>query len=334
MNHIWNLPFIEFMPFNELVEDRPILLVASEPAWQAVKSHLPTVLSFDQMIFATDATLGMWNTHLSELSNIDQKKPQVIYAIGGGLAVDEAKFLACQTNLPLVCMPTALSVDAFFTWASGIRRDGCVQYIETKSPEKVIIDFTVLGDAPPAIRSAGICDILSIATGCWDWQFADEKGQNPPGMDFIPYVYANAQTIFQGALDCAEAAGEGDAQGLKQLLNCLCLEVQLCNQIGHSRPEEGSEHYFAYAAEYEIGHGFPHGDLVGPGIMIMAQEQGQDINPIRKALMECHIPMNSIHPSTTRRILQMLPDYCTRHRLPFGIAHMLSDQAHRTPEVQ
>ena len=43
------------------------------------------------------------------------------------------------------------------------------------------------------------------------------------------------------------AAGTG--RGLKCLYDCLAMEVQLCNQIGHARPEEGSEHYFAYCAE-------------------------------------------------------------------------------------
>ncbi|MFQ5435295.1 MAG: hypothetical protein ACE5FD_10510 [Anaerolineae bacterium] len=45
------------------------------------------------------------------------------------------------------------------------------------------------------------------------------------------------------------------------------MEVQLCNQIGHARPEEGSEHYFAYAVENVMGKGLPHGDLVGCPLM-------------------------------------------------------------------
>ena len=55
--------------------------------------------------------------------------------MGGGLAADAAKYIARQLGLPMACLPTALSVDAFLTAASGIRRDGCVTYIETKPPE-------------------------------------------------------------------------------------------------------------------------------------------------------------------------------------------------------
>lgn len=64
-------------------------------------------------------------------------------------------------------------------------------------------------------------------------------------------------------------------EGLKTLYDCRAMEVQLCNQVGHFRPEEGTEHYFAYAVENEMGHGRPDGDLVGPAILLVAKLQGQ-----------------------------------------------------------
>jgi glycerol-1-phosphate dehydrogenase [NAD(P)+] len=219
-------------------------------------------------------------------------------------------------------MPTALSVDAFLTAASGIRRDGCVHYILTKVPERLVLDFDVLAAAPAWIRAAGITDVLSIATGSWDWKFAHERRRNPAGMEFIPWVYDNAQSILRGVTDCAEAAGRGDRQGLKSLYDCLAMEVQLCNQIGHARPEEGSEHYFAYCVEQFTGPGWPHGDLVGPGILLMAERQGQDTHAYETALRSCHIPLDRIPPEVVRRTITQLPDYCRKHALPFGIAHV------------
>ena len=62
-----------------------------------------------------------------------------------------------------------------------------------------------------------------------------------PGMEFIPWAYANAQSILQGALDCAEAAGRGDCAVLKMLYDCLALEVQLCNQIGQGVLHDGGK---------------------------------------------------------------------------------------------
>jgi glycerol-1-phosphate dehydrogenase [NAD(P)+] len=187
------------------------------------------------------------------------------------------------------------------------------------------LDLDIIAKAPVSIRAAGITDVISIATGCWDWKFAHEKGKNPPGMEFIPWVFENAQSILHGVLDCAEAAGQGDKAGLKHLYNCLAMEVQLCNQIGHARPEEGSEHYFAYAVENRMGPGLPHGDLVGPGILLMARLQGQATDPLETALRTCHIPMDGIPQDVIDDTLNELPAYCIKHNLAFGIAHTLGE---------
>ena len=314
-----NLPVASLSPFSEIDEKRPVLLVTSPPAWNAVRDRLPG-LRVNARLEPVEATTAAWD---SQLASVKDSPGEVLYSVGGGLTADAAKYFAARLDLPLVVLPTALSVDAFLTAASGIRRGGCVEYIPTKVPENLVLDLDVIASAPAWIRAAGITDVLSIATGCWDWKFAHAGGRNPSGMEFIPWVYENAQSILQGVIDCAEAAGQGDRQGLKCLYDCLAMEVQLCNQIGHARPEEGSEHYFAYCAEQFTGPGWPHGDLVGPGILLMAERQGQDIRPYQAALRACNIPLDRIPPEAVRQTLAQLPDYCEKHGLAFGLAHTL-----------
>lgn len=318
MKQIWNLPKVELMPFSEIDEKRSVLLVTSSPAWNAVKDKLH--LNITAKIEVKEATTEYWDDLQSEIVN---RKLEIVYAVGGGLVADASKYIASKLNLPLVVLPTALSVDAFITAASGIRKDGCVYYIETKVPENLILDLDTIANAPASIRAAGITDVMSIATGAWDWKFAHERGKNPQGMEFVPWVYDNAQSILSGVLDCAEAAGRGDREGLKTLYDCLAMEVQLCNQVGHARPEEGSEHYFAYAVENETGHGMPHGDLVGPAILLIARLQGQDTSQLEKALKACSIPLNNISQSAIEKTTKSLSAYCERHKLAFGIAHTL-----------
>ncbi len=314
------------MPFSDIEEPRPTLVVTSAPAWGAVKRHLRGLKIADRLE-VTEATTQQWDDLLSlmEIRNsVMLDRPlEVIYAIGGGLVADAAKYMAQKLDLPITVLPTALSVDAFITAASGIRRDGCVYYIETKVPENLVLDLDIIAAAPAHIRAAGITDVMSIATGSWDWKFAHEQGKNPPGMEFIPWVYDNAQSILNGVLDCAEAAGRSDRDGLKTLYDCLAMEVQLCNQVGHARPEEGSEHYFAYCAENFTGHGWPHGDLVGPGIMIMSKLQGQDPGRLESALKACNVPLDRIPTEITDKTLKNLPSYCKKHGLAFGLAHTL-----------
>jgi glycerol-1-phosphate dehydrogenase [NAD(P)+] len=320
---IWNLPLVEYLPFDEILEDRPVALVTTEGAWEAVADDLDH-FDIPWRTQVSTATVQHFATITSQLQGFtDDTAALVIYAVGGGLAVDAAKYMANTLDLPLICLPTALSVDAFLTWASGIRHNGCVQYLETKPPNRLIVDVDILAVAPKGIRAAGICDILSIATGLWDWEYAAELGQNPKGMELIPWIADAAQAILDGALECAEAAGSGDAEGLKQLLDCLALEVQLCNQIGHSRPEEGSEHYFAYSVENLLRKGYPHGDLVGPGILLMAEFQDQDTTNLEHALQACHIPLENISEDVVGATLVGLPEYVRYHNLPYRIAHEL-----------
>lgn len=316
MQHCWPIPKIEYCAFQEIVEERSVALLYSGPAWEAVKARLQLPIAWKAEV--REASEAHWQALAAGFTG------EIIYAVGGGLVVDAAKYLAARLQLPLVCLPTALSVDAFLTWASGIRRDGGVYYLETKPPERVLIDFAVLAAAPPSIRAAGICDVLSIATGLADWRLAHARGKNPAHMPYIAYVDQIAQGILQGALDCAEAAGRGAEDGLKQLLDCLALEVQLCNLIGHSRPEEGSEHYFAYSVENIMGKGLPHGDLVGPGIVLLAGLQGQDVAPLKKALLDCQIPLTNIPADVIQTTLHALPEYSRYHHLPYGIAHELT----------
>ncbi len=320
---IWNLPSVEYLPFDEIEEDRPVALFTTEGAWEAVADDL-THLDIVWRTKVTEAIVQHFATTTSHLQGFTSDHPAlVIYAVGGGLAVDAAKYCANTFNLPLVCLPTALSVDAFLTSASGVRHAGCVQYIETKPPDRLIVDVDVIAVAPEGVRVAGICDVMSIATGLWDWEYAAELGKNPDGMELIPWVADAAQAILDGALECAEAAGAGDADGIKQLLDCLALEVQLCNQIGHSRPEEGSEHYFAYSVENFLRKVLPHGDLVGPGILLMAEFQDQDTDDLEHALKACHVPLENIPEDVVGATLVGLPEYVRKHELPYGIAHEL-----------
>lgn len=315
MSHVWPIPKIEYTPWTDIAENRVAGLVYTPPLDELYGNRLR--MDFASRLSVEEASIAHW----SDLAK--QFEGGVVYALGGGLAVDAAKYVAMQRNAPLISLPTAISVDAFWTWASGYREKGCVRYIETAPPERVVIDWDVIQAAPEHIRAAGICDVLSIATGCFDWMYANQRGKNAPHTPYIPYIFDMAQAILHGSIGCAASAGRGETEGLKTLIGCLAMEVQMCNLIGHSRPEEGSEHYFAYSAENIMGKGLPHGDLVGPGIFLLAHIQGQDTAPLRAALEACKIPLHNIPRDVVLQTLQELPDYCNEQELPFSIAHEL-----------
>ncbi len=320
---IWNLPVVDFIPFDELEEERPVALVTTSAAWDTVKDdlkHLDIVWRAD----VTEPIVQQWANLTMDLQKTALgDREMTIYAVGGELPVESAKYIAHHTNLELICLPTWLSADSFLTSTSSARAQGSVTPLETKPPERLIIDVDVLAVSPAELRAAGICDLLSIATALWDWELAAEEGKNPEGMELVPWAADAAQAILDGALECAEAAGAGEADGLKQLLDCMALSVQLCNQIGHTRPIEGSEHFFAYAIENYLRKKLPHAHLVATGILLMAEFQEQDPYHLEQALKVCHIPLDTIPDDAVGLALHGLPEYVGKHAFPYSIAHDL-----------
>jgi glycerol-1-phosphate dehydrogenase [NAD(P)+] len=315
VNRTYPLPDIVYQPLIELNEPREATVVYSLAAWHAIETSLR--LRVAARIEVTVAEQDVWETLVPSV------RGQVIYAIGGGLATDAVKYFGLRTGLPAVSIPTALSVKAFFTWTAGVREHGQLKYLETGPVERLLIDFDVLAEAPPKLRTSAIAECLSIATAVWDWRFAEQQGQNPPTTAFVDYADSVAQSVLKGALDTAQEVGQGDPTAIKYLIDCLCLQVRLCNQIGHNRPQEGSEHYFAFVAEQVLGRTVPHSELLAPGILMMAALQGQDTSGLRQALEVCHVPLNTLSRAQIEEIIRRLPDYCEAHQVPYGVAYTL-----------
>ncbi len=338
---IGQLPSIVKCAFVDINEKRDAVVLTTEPAWAVVNG---IAVHPKQLIYVD----GNTNAYMATLA--EACEGEVIYGIGGGLAIDAAKYVASTNELPLVALPTILSTDAFLTDATGVRENGCVRYLSSKSPDTVIIDMDLLCNAPAPMRASGAADVLSIATAMWDWQEAEKMGENPPSQQITPQIIDIGATLLQTLLDNAREIGRGTPTGLKLLLDLLCMEVQLCYLCGHSRVEEGSEHHFVYAIENrltsvkqastESAHGNDgtvlHGELVGLGILLMAALQSQPSWTQYRHALEClQINYRPLGLSTDAiaETLIGLSDYVTEHQLPYTVATTLRitpDIAERT----
>ncbi|HRF95826.1 MAG TPA: iron-containing alcohol dehydrogenase, partial [Aggregatilineales bacterium] len=89
-----------------------------------------------------------------------------------GLVCDVAKYIGYKRNLPVVGVPTVLSVDGFFTGIVATRDRGTVVYQDTGPATTVVIDWDVVRSAPAHFRGTGIAEILSMVTGLLDWRYA------------------------------------------------------------------------------------------------------------------------------------------------------------------
>ena len=327
---IGRLPSIVTGAFADVKERREAVVFTTEPAWKAVKG---IEINPHQLIYVDG------NTAETMAALADVCDGETVYGIGGGLAIDTAKYVASANELPLIAIPTILSTDAFLTDATGVRENGCVQYRPTKAPDTVIVDMDMLCNAPAAMRASGAVDVLSIATALWDWQEAEKMGENPSDQQITPQAVAIGETLLQTLLENAREIGNGTPKGLKLLLDLLCMEVQLCHLCGHSRVEEGSEHYFSYALERHLTSvntgNLLHGELVGLGILLMAALQSQPWMQYRHALecLQINYRPSAVASEAIADTLINLSEYVAQHKLPYTVATTLRitpDIAERT----
>ncbi len=200
-----------------------------------------------------------------------------VFGIGGGSALDHAKYTAWTRKLPLILVPSLLSVDAAFTKAVGVREGSRVRYVGEVYPDHLLVDYPLIQAAPPLLNRAGAGDILSIFTALWDWKEAGAR----LGEAYFPDVAARSARLLERLLEKGEALRDVTPEGLRLLAELYVEEVRLCEMVGNSRPEEGSEHYLAYCIEAQTGGHYLHGQLVALCILVAGAAQGQDIGPVR-----------------------------------------------------
>ncbi len=189
-----------------------------------------------------------------------------VVGVGGGTAMDVAKWISWRRELPLVQLPTLASVDACFTRMSALRDGERVRYEGDAVPEEVLIDYEILGSAPSALLSAGIGDVLSCLTAIADWKLAVGKGIAPAWNE----EGASASARYIDALEAAapEIAVRSES-GIRSLMELHREIGWRCHNLGHARFEEGSEHFFAYCFEAVTGRTIMHGELVVMGVLAM-----------------------------------------------------------------
>lgn len=237
-----------------------------------------------------------------------------VIGVGGGTALDAAKFVAWRRGLPLVLAPSILSVDAAFTESAGVRVDGRVQYMGAVEPEEIVVDPDLIRTAPPALNRAGIGDLLSCHTAIRDWRIAEEDGH--PAGPAVPWD-APLGAFGQATLRAVElGAGEIGAvtdRGIELLAGGFARVGAACNRAGHARFEEGSEHFFAYALEAQTGRTYVHGELIAFATLALAIVQDNWPQKVAAILHKAQVRSDAAHLGMDEalfvRVLTRLPWY-------------------------
>jgi len=250
------------------------LAVVNDPPWTLLSAELGS----------PDAVINAWDMDLAHLESLVWQVPystDTVVGIGGGTAMDTAKYLAWKCDRRLIQIPSIASVDAGFTDAVGVRINKQVKYIGSIRPEQVIIDLELMRSAPVHLNRAGIGDVLSCHTGLEDWRISCEAGQG--------FAWDEpAAALGRQLLDELEAAAPdicaASDDGLRMLTSAYNRVGAAGTAVGHARFEEGSEHFFAYAYESNTGAHPIHGEMISLATLAMATIQGHDPERVRRII--------------------------------------------------
>jgi len=127
--------------------------------WQLDRDRSP--LAIAQAEYAPDCS----EASLERLRDrVADHQADVIIGVGGGKALDTAKLLAHQCQLPIVTVPTSAATCAAWTALSNIYSDqGAFLYDVglSRCPDLLILDYDLVATAPTRTLVAGIGDALA-----------------------------------------------------------------------------------------------------------------------------------------------------------------------------
>lgn len=194
------------------------------------------------------------------------QQTQAIIGVGGGKALDVAKYVAFLTRLPYIACPTALSNDGFSSPQSSLDFKGSRRSFAAAMPYGVVVDTEVCLQAPKILWLAGIGDSVAKITAVYDWKLAF-KHQGTQIDDFAAIL--SDATVFQ-----LMAKPDHDLEGIKLLASALMLNGVAMEICGSSRPASGSEHLISHALDQINPKPYLHGLQVGVATYIVSQLQG------------------------------------------------------------
>jgi glycerol dehydrogenase-like iron-containing ADH family enzyme len=140
------------------------LVIGGEQARAAMR---PQMQAWPESLVWTEENLGAdcCEASLEHLRQaVGQHQADVIIGVGGGKALDAAKLLAYQAQLPVVTIPTSAATCAAWTALSNVYTPvGAFAYDVPlpQCPNLLLLDYDIIATAPPQTLIAGIGDALA-----------------------------------------------------------------------------------------------------------------------------------------------------------------------------
>lgn len=296
----------------------PYLVVTMEDLWPHLRALLPadTPVHFVKSMERADLEADLPGT----------AKYSSFIGLGGGQAIDAAKYFAWRHGAKLHQFPTSLSVDAMYGQRAGVRDNQIVRYVGWAVPECVYFDYGILEAAPKHINRAGIGDVFCFFTGAWDWEYAQRTGKCEAKWPYDAGLAAHSLKLAEAALAGKDAIRDMTPEGVGLVVEAFKWGGASYHGAGWCpRHIEGVEHFIFYALEARTGVKFLHGQAVCLGLIAGAMMHDRRAEELRAAVRHIGVDIRPESMGITwgdvDASLKGLQNFVRATGLPYGIAH-------------
>ncbi len=194
-----------------------------------------------------------------------------VVALGGGKVIDCGKYSAARIGLPMVAVATNLSHDGICSPVSILDNDAGRGSYGVPTPIAIVVDLSVIREAPIRFVRSGIGDALSNISAVADWELANRvNGERIDGL-------AAAMARQAGEAVMRHPGGCGDDGFLTVLSEGLVLSGIAMSIAGHTRPSSGACHEISHAIDLLYpGRRASHGEQVGIGAAFAMYLRGDE----------------------------------------------------------
>ncbi len=256
----------ESSQFIKKLGNRP-LLVAGKNSFSFVQAQLQPMIDVKELDFAKCYyTPDCSEASLTALQKAAKEhKANVIVGVGGGKALDTAKLLAHQLQLPVVTIPTSAATCAAWTSLSNVYSEAGAFLYDVglaSCPDLLILDYELIETAPQRTLIAGIGDAIA------KWYEASVSSGHSEQTLIIAAVQ-QARVLRDILLQKSAAALRSPGSEIWcQVVDATVLLAGVIGGIGGAQCRTVAAHAVHNGLTHVCGRDSIHGEKVAYGILV------------------------------------------------------------------
>lgn len=259
------------------IGNRP-LVVGGDRTLAVIKPHLQPAVAQLQVAYA-DYGQNSSEASLAALRDAAAAhQADFILGVGGGKALDAAKLLAHQCDLPVVTIPTSAATCAAWTALSNIYTDagGFLYDVPLRRcPELLILDYDIMQTAPQRTLIAGIGDALAK---WYEASVTSAQSEQTLIIAAVQQARVLRDILFQKSVAALQEPG---STVWREVVDATVLMAGVIGGLGGAQCRTVAAHAVHNGITHLPVHGILHGEKVAYGILVQLRlEEGLQANQL------------------------------------------------------